>query len=147
MSKVLNMQAKRAANRAARKHAAMAGDAQVVNGQVQRDAYLRGYFDVLDGKEVSLKGLPRWSSKENLQQHRDKLWECNPYLAGAWSAKRALDNGLRIAGYKGRRTMCELDRWDTEMARREEADRAAAKEREYFLRVVGQDLPPASVVE
>lgn len=140
MSRVLNMQAKRAANRAARKEAALRGEATVVTSKYERNAYLNGYFDVLDGKSVSLKSLPRWESKEGLQSYRNKLWEYNPYVAGAWAAKRALAKGLRIAGYKGPETVCELDRFDEYIRSREEADYRAAMKREAFMRVIRQDV-------
>lgn len=142
------MQARRAANRSARREYAMNGPATVVNDQSLVNAYLDGYFKILDGHKVSLKDLPRWKSDENLQDYRAKLWNFSPFLAGAWTATRALKKGLNIKGYKGRVSPpCELERLDAELRRREEADIRAMEQREAFMRVISQDASsPADVV-
>lgn len=140
VSRVFNMQARRAANRSARREYAMNGPVTVVSDRSQENAYLEGYFKVLDGHEVSLKDLPRWKSDENLVEYRAKLWDFNPYLAGAWTATRALKKGLDIKGYKGRVSPpCELERLDEELRRREAADIWAMEEGGAFMRVIRQD--------
>lgn len=140
VSRVLNMQAKRAANRAARRSYALNGPAERVEDRNGSDAYLKGYFRVLDGHKVSLKDLPQWKPQEGLQEYRNRLWQFSPYLAGAWAATRALELGFNLKGYQGRVSCpCELDRLDAELRRREKADAQAAMEREGFMRVISQD--------
>ena len=142
MSRVLNLQQRRANNRAARKAYALEGKAVNVADWHPEESYLRGYFDVVDGKKVSTKNLPLWEKGVTLQERREQLWRYDPYMAGAWAAQRALAKGLNIAGYEGRQApLDELEKWDRELLRREAADiKAIVERKEGLLRVIRQDF-------
>lgn len=140
------MQAKRAANRAARKEAALNGPATKIKSQSKREIFLAGYFDVIDGKQVSIESLPDRRHKEDLQNYRDRLYDFNPYLAGAWTAQRALATGYRLKGYKGRQSPPdELERWDQELRKREADDIKAAKRRRETIDLLMADIAGPSI--